>query len=265
MTRPLSERLALIQKWKVMLAMFPYGGVQRSELTPWAMSAAVWAANQKDIDGGLLYWSTNDTPITMTRNLAVKAAIHNEVDILVFCDSDMIPDIDKAHPFLPSAFKFIKSRWATAPTIISAPYCMGAPTYSPTMGRWRTHHNGYPIATALYTREEAAEFTGIQPCSLQGTGLMAIDMRIFTGFPIREEVIKLPPPFYYYEYTDENNSEKASTEDMVFSRNVTLLFAKHNLEIGFVDFDSWAYHIKNEFVGKPYSITIQTVAPLHKE
>lgn len=62
-----------------MLACFPYGGMQRKEITPWAMQAAVWASKQRDIAGGLKYWDQNDTPITMCRNLAVQAAL----DLLV--------------------------------------------------------------------------------------------------------------------------------------------------------------------------------------
>lgn len=251
----------------MMLACFPYGGMQRKEITPWAMQAAVWASKQRDIAGGLKYWDQNDTPITMCRNLAVQAALANDIDILIMLDSDMAPDIDKAHPFLPAAFEFIKRRWNTAPTIISAPYCTAGPAYNPVMGVWRTHGDGgrYEVSTSLYTREEAAQLSGIQPCSLQGTGLMAIDMRVFTGFDVDGETVALPPPWFYYEYTDATNSQKASTEDMVFTRNVTLLFAQRRLEIGFVDWDAWSWHVKTQFVGKPYTVGIKTVAALRQE
>lgn len=255
----------MVRKWKMMLAGFPYGGHQRRELTPWAMSAALWADKQPDIDGTVLYKDFDDTPITMTRNLAVLTAINSGVDVLVMFDSDMSPDIDRETPFLPRAFDFIKSRWEKSPTIISAPYCTAGPHYNPIMGRWRTHKDGFQVKADLYTREEAENFTGIQECSLQGTGLMAIDMRIFTGFDLDGESIKLPPPWFYYEYTDQYNTQKASTEDMVFTRNATLLFGKYGLTIGYVDWDCWAYHVKTQFVGKPNSINILTVAPLHKE
>lgn len=255
----------MLQKWKVMLARFPYGGTERTELVDWCASAALWAAKQPDIDGGMKFWHVNDTPITMGRNLAVKVAINTGADILVMVDSDMAPDIDKSHPFLPHAFEFIKSRWHKSPTIISAPYCTSGPAHAPIMGRWRTEHDGFKIATSLYTREEAAELSGIQECSLQGTGLMAIDMRVFTGFDLDGETIKLPPPWFYYEYTDEYNTTKGSTEDMVFTRNVSLLFAKYGLTVGYVDWDAWATHVKTEFIGKPFTVDILTVAPLHKE
>jgi hypothetical protein len=255
----------MLQQWRVMLALFPYGGSQRKEITTWAASAALWAARQPDIANGLLFWDVDTTPITMGRNRAVQAAIHNEIDILVMLDSDQAPDIDKAHPFLPSAFEFIKSRWHSQPTIISAPYLTGAATYNPVMGRWRHYAEGLEVKASLYTREEAAEMRGIQPCPLQGTGLMALDMRVFTGFQVGEEVVKLPPPWFTYEFTDQYHSFLASTEDMYFTRSLTTLFAKHGLdEIAFVDWDAWAYHVKPEFVGKPDIITIKNVAPLCK-
>ena len=253
------------QTWRMMLARFPYGGSERTELIDWTAAAVSWAARQADLDGGLLLWKVNDTPVTMCRNLAVKAAIHNGIDILVMVDSDMAPDIDRDNPFLPEAFEFIKGRWHEAPTVIAAPYCTGAPAYSLTMGRWRTYAEGLRVKASLYTREEALAMQGIQPCSLMGTGLIAIDMRVFTGFPVGDELVKLSPPWFFYEFTDEEHTTKASTEDMVFTRNLSLVFAKHDLTVGYVNWDAWAYHVKTEFVGKPFEMTIKTVAPLHRE
>jgi hypothetical protein len=201
----------------------------------------------------------------MCRNRIVKGAIEAGIDILVMLDADMGPDIDRNHPFLPSAFSFIKSRWHSAPTIISAPYCTAGPAYVPVMGTWRTFKDGYPIKTDLYTREEAFALTGIQECSLQGTGLMAIDMRVFTGFDVAGESVKLPPPWFAYEYDDELRSTKVTTEDMYFMREVTLLFGQHGLTIGYVDWDAWANHYKTEKIGKPFAIEVRSVAPLYKK
>ncbi len=254
------------QTWRVMLARFPYGGSERTEIVDWTAAAVLWAHKNEKIEGELRLWHVNDTPVTMSRNQAVVVAMNSDVDILVVVDSDMAPDIDKNHPFLPHAFDFITSRWHESPTIVSAPYCTAGPDYLPIMGRWRTFKDGHEIKAELYTREEAAAMRGIQECSLQGTGLMAIDMRIFTGFTKHDgEEIKLPPPWFYYEYTNELNAQKASTEDMVFTRNATLFFAKHDLTIGYVDWDAWAYHVKTQFVGKPHIMNIRTVAPLHRE
>jgi hypothetical protein len=255
----------LLPKFRMLLARFAYGGIERTEIVEWTATASLWAARQPDITGGLLQWHIDDTPVTMCRNRAVLAAIENDVDILVLIDSDMSPDIDKNTPFLPRAFEFIKSRWHIAPTIISAPYCTAAPAYNPVMGIWRKYRDGFEVKSDLYTREEAEVLKGIQPCPLQGTGLMAIDMRVFTGFAVGAEMVKLAPPWFYYEYKDSYHAEKVSTEDMVFTRNVTLEFAKHDLEIGFVDWDCWAYHVKTEFVGKPHTLTVRDIAQLRKE
>ena len=94
---------------------------------------------------------------------------------------------------------------------------------------------------------------------------MAIDMRIFTGFAVGEEVVKLPPPYFYYQYKDETNSEKIGTEDMVFTRNATVIFGAAGLEIGFVDWDAWAYHVKTEHIGKPKQTNIFSIVPLYQE
>jgi hypothetical protein len=248
----------------MMLCRFPYGGTERTELIDWCAAGALWASKQKDIDGGLLFYSINDTPTSMCRNLAVKAAIFNNVDILVMVDNDMQPDEDRSKPFLPLAFDFIKSRWHTAPTIISAPYLTAGPSYNPVHGTWRTHKDGFGIKAEVLTREEAANFTGIQPCSLHGTGLMAVDTRIFSGFPVGDEIVKLPHPYFAYEYEDESESVKSSTEDMFFSRNATLLFAEHNIEIGYCAWDCWAYHVKTQKIGKPHTVSIRTIAPIHR-
>lgn len=244
----------MIQKWKLMLARFPYGGQERTELVDWVSACNVWARRQDDIET-MLNWRINDTPVTMCRNRAIMEAIQDNVDILIMVDNDMAPDIDREHPFLPAAFGFIKGRWHQAPTMISAPYLTAPPAEAPCMGRWRTNSDGYELATRLYTREEAAQFSGIQPVPLHGTGLMCLDMRIFTGFPVGDQIVRLAPPWFDYDWTNEYKTEKASTEDMYFSRNVTMLFAKYGLEVGFVDWDCWSYHVKTKYVGKPDDLT----------
>ena len=56
------------QTWRRMLARFPYGGTERTEIVDWVASAALWAHKQPDIEGELKLWHINDTPVTMSRN-----------------------------------------------------------------------------------------------------------------------------------------------------------------------------------------------------
>lgn len=238
------------QKFRLMLARFPYGGEERHEIANWVAAATGWAA-RNDFVSAFLLWEINDTPITMCRNQAVEEAIRQKVDFLVMLDSDMVPDINKAKPFLPTAFEFAVGRYASAPTIVAAPYCTAPPDQLPTMGRWRTFRDGFPVKADLYTREEAANFTGITAVPFLGTGLMLIDMRVFTGFG----GLTLPMPWFEYEWTTAARSAKATTEDMYFTRNVATLFAKIGLDVNHVAWDCWAYHVKKSFIGKPVDLT----------
>ena len=237
------------RKFKMMLARFPYGGQERTELIDWTAQVAAWATKHPQIEKFVL-WHVDDTPVPMVRNRAVKEAIDGGIDVLVMVDSDMIPDIDPTHPFLPSAFKFLVSRWDTAPTVIAAPYCMQ--NGNPAFGRWRTEREGYPIKADLFTREEAAASKGIGPAPLLATGLIMMDLRIFTGW----KETKLLPPWFDYEWTDEYRTHKGSTEDIFFSRNVSILFAGLGVETNFVDWDSWAWHMKTKPIGKPTDLSV---------
>ena len=240
--------------WKLMLARFPYGGSERTELIDWVASANAWAQRVPEVST-FLNWHLNATPVTMSRNAAVMAAQQQGVDILFMVDSDMEPDMDRTKPFLPEAFDFVARRWDLAPTVIAAPYCQGAPNYTPTMGRWRAKRDGHEVKAELFTREEAILIHGIREAPFLGTGLMGIDMRIFTGFDVGGETVKLPPPWFEYEYSDEYRWQVATSEDMFFSRNVAMLFARHNLPVCFIHWDCWSYHWKSERVGKPVDLS----------
>ena len=237
-----------------MLARFPYGGTERTELIDWVTAVNIWARREPCISD-MINWKMNDTPVTMCRNAAVWDAIEHQVDILGMVDSDMEPDIDRTVPFAPAAFDFITRRWDQAPTIIAAPYCQGAPQRVPTLGRWRQHREGYEIKADLFTREEATLQHSIQEVPFLGTGVMFLDLRIFTGFPVGGETVKLPPPWFEYEWTDQYHRAKASTEDTAFTRNVSMLFARYGLPTCFAHWDCWAYHWKPEQVGKPLDLS----------
>jgi hypothetical protein len=183
----------------------------------------------------------------MLRNKAVMEALDGGVDVLFMIDSDTLPPED----FFLSSLEFMHSRWDEAPTIIASPYCGPPPVENVYVFRWESYENNDPLQRhklAQYTRTEGAKATGIEAVAAIPTGCCAIDMRIFSGFA----GILLPAPWFYYEYSDKYQTEKVSTEDIVWSRNVSSLFAaKIKKPTVFVDWDKWSIHYKHKKVDRP--------------
>lgn len=257
------------QKFKVMLARFPGGNCEHPGEVNFAINFTLACAFDDRRISGLEHWFLNDTPITMSRNRCVRDAIEKDIDILVMIDSDMGPDmVNPAHSFWTAALDFIAGRYHLAPTLIAAPYCGPPPHENIYVFRWRKYQTDHPnpdYKLDQFTREEAAERSGIEAVAALPTGLIAIDMRVFTGFKIGDEVLKLKPPWFYYEWTDEFETHKASTEDVTFTRNVHLLFGAHGLDTVFVDWDAWAVHFKQKGVTRPAMVDPGNLARLFKE
>lgn len=256
------------QTFKIMLARFPGGNAEHPAEVNWIINTLLFCKDDPRI-GGLEHWFLNDTPVTMSRNRCIREAIAKGVDILLMVDSDMGPDLINAeHWFWPAAFDFMVSRWHEAPTIIAAPYCGPPPHENVYIFRWRkyqSNHSNPDYKLDQFTREEAAERSGIEAVAALPTGLIAIDMRVFTGFKVGDQVLKLPTPWFYYEWTDEYQSHKASTEDVTFTRDVHILFSAHGLETIFVDWDAWAVHFKEKGVPKPALINPGGLARLFQQ
>lgn len=257
------------QSFKIMLARFPGGNSEHPGEVNWLMNTLLFLKDDGRVSG-LEHWFLNDTPVTMSRNRCIRDAIAKGVDILFMVDSDMGPDIiNPDHWFVPAALDFIIDRWRDAPTIIAAPYCGPPPVENVYIFRWRKYQSDHPnpdYKLDQFTREEAAERSGVEAVTALPTGLIAIDMRIFTGFKTKSgTVLKLPPPWFYYEFTDGFQSHKASTEDVTFTRDVHLMFAAHGLDTIFVDWDAWAVHFKEKGVPKPGLINPGGLARLFKQ
>lgn len=257
------------QKFKVMLARFPGGNSEHPAEVNFCINTTLACAFDTARVSQLEHWHLNDTPVTMSRNRCVREAIARGVDILIMVDSDMGPDLIKPQAsFWARALDFIISRYHYAPTMIAAPYCGPPPHENVYVFRWRNYETGRQnpdYKLDQFKREEAAERSGIEAVAALPTGLIALDMRIFTGFQIGNEVVKLPPPWFYYEYTDEYQTDKSSTEDVAFSRDVHLLFGAYGLETVFVDWDTWAVHFKTKGVAKPHLIDPGGLARLFKK
>lgn len=248
---------------KLGICGFPYGGVGASssehpDIRHWMWKAMRFAAKDARISEEVWIKDFSDTPITMTRNRAVVEAREAGVDVLVMVDSDMKPDSElgydpEAKPWFPTSFDFIYKHWDKGPAVVCAPYCGPPPNECVYVFHWATTETDGQNATykmEMYSRETAATMSGIQPCAAQPTGLIMFDMRAFDLTDPKK--LGTGNGWFYYEWNDEYASEKASTEDVTATRDISM----HGLlELGYspiyCNWDSWAGHWKPKCVRKP--------------
>lgn len=259
------------KKFSVLIVGFPYGGNGSSstevpEVGYWLAKTLLKMRKDKRIaHAGYHYIS--DTPITMTRNRSIEIAKEEGMDFLLMVDSDQYPDVEldnddpEARPFWDSSFDFAMKHYEKGPVIIGAPYC-GPPVAEENVYvfHWNSKITGNPqpdYSITAFTRFEAQQRAGIEPVAALPTGLILIDMRIFEH---------LVPPYFYYEWKDKRlQCEKASTEDVVFTRNASMSV---QLKLGYnpvmCNWDSWAGHWKPKCVRKPRVIGAAGVADIMK-
>lgn len=201
-----------------------------------------------------------DTPITMTRNRAVKICRKMGFDILVMVDSDMRPDVHLgqdplAVPFFETAFDAIYQHYERGPLVIAAPYGGSPPHENMFVFKWERMANmGDESSVELrqYLRSEAAQLSGLQEAGALPTGLIAYDIRAFD---------LIEKPYFYYEWKDEDESEKASTEDVTNTRDIAISgVAQLGYNPCLCAWDSWAGHLKTWCVGKPTPYTTENVS-----
>jgi hypothetical protein len=151
--------------------------------------------------------------------------------------------------FFPAALDFALEH--PGPCVIGAPYCAGPPEERVLVSKFRERESDNPseivngLRLECFTREEAAQLTGLGMVSSLPTGLMMIDMRTLE---------LMGPPWFHYEYKDNWETEIASTEDTVFSRNALYLGVPQ-----YCAWQSWAAHIKTKAVGRPRRYPIAAV------
>ncbi len=221
----------------------------------------------------------SDTPLTMVRNAYVEKARKAGCQLLLMIDSDQDPNFHEGEPwykpFFPEAFNAIYDHYDKGPLVIGAPY--GGP---PSSGEncyvffWSDQGNhGTETGFTLeqYPRQVAAKMSGIQPVGALPTGMILFDMRIFdlldTNRRSKEQVLEdfaagritqrealrcIQDGYFYYEWTDHTASEKASTEDVTATRDMSLI---GQIKLGYnpvmCAWDSWIGHMKPWCVGKP--------------
>ena len=256
------------RKLNIMFAFFPYTGNSTGksvvfELLPWwgetfyKMKAA---EAFRDRIGRVSLWEKADTPITMTRNLAVKVAQESKADVLVMLDSDIHPDVHlgcdpDAVPFFDTTFNAIYDHWDKGPLVIGAPYGGCPPHENMFVFDWTATGNigdESPFKMRQYERQEAQQMSGIQECAALPTGMIMYDMRCF-------DLMKRP--YFYYEWKDDNQSEKTSTEDVTNTRDISLTWMmRRGYNPVRCAWSCWAGHKKVWTVGKPTKCTANRVA-----
>lgn len=269
----------------VYVALFCYGGngglaMMAPELGIWLAKTYYEMKNDERIGSvGIKIYS--DTPITMTRNRAVRDAKLMGCDMVLMLDSDNQPDGylspgNDSKPFWKTAFDFSYDRLLQGiPTVIAAPYCGPPPppvensyvitngdvTYTETYGgevpylfQWSNKESDVPHAHLkidILTRNEASRLSGIYPVAALPTGVCLFTLNAFEG---------LPQPYFKYEM-NADGSEKQSTEDVVATRDISLYWKiTKGYDVLFATCDSWALHHKTKKVGRPQFVPIDSVA-----
>lgn len=275
------------RKLDLMIATFSYGGnggirSAHPDVYTWLLTEVPKIKADPRI-GIVRIIDLADTPITMTRNQAVIRARHYKADLLLMIDSDQSPDYlvgieSSAVPFWDSSFDFLCKHYERGPVMVAAPYCGPPPHELAYIFRWRTRATDDPNANMqldMFTREEAAERTGIEPVAAVPTGLTLWDMRCFEvtepmdADPVAQERdadYKPSRPWFYYEYTDKYESQKASTEDVTMTRDLSTI---GEWKLGYnpvhINWDAWAGHWKPKNVGKPMLLASSDVATKYRE
>lgn len=224
-------------KVRIAFARFTYGDWEHPDVSDWVINAAMKAYMHPRVDS-VAFWRRSDTPITMVRNDCLKRLREAGVDYVFMIDNDMKPDLPGEKPFFDNAFDFALNH--QGPLIIGAPYCGQPPRESVHVARWEDHQNDaddYDFVIAGIPRREAVDKKGMERVAAMGTGLMLVDLKALDA---------LGPPWFYYEYTDGWQTDKASTEDIVFTRNASLCGVPV-----YCAWDSWAGHWKPKLVTKP--------------
>jgi hypothetical protein len=243
-------------KFDILLCAFPYRNSECPSVGRWLGELKVKLRQDARIDR-ILSADFDDTPITMTRNLAIETAKQQKVDLVLFVDDDMKPDgyMDRpmAKPFWDSSFDFMLNH--QGPCIVAAPYCGPPPEENVYIFKITKKQSGNPnvdVAFSMFPREEAASRSGFEEVIALPTGLMLIDMRA---------IEKMKPPYFDYEWADPPfNTRKASTEDVYFTRNAALAGIKV-----FCNWYSWAGHWKYKCVGPPIVATPDMIREEYRE
>lgn len=285
---------------KVMFAFFPYGGNGASssevpDIRRWMCRIIPDIKADPRIADPVIQHDVSDTPITMSRNQAIVEARKHDVDVLIMCDSDMNPMRhvnDRGwKEFFFSSFDFLYDHYEQGPVVVGAPYCgpPGGKGENVYVFEWQSY--GDEDAMPDFSLEQvprmwAAHLRGIQEAAALPTGLIMYDMRAFkliepSPLPKREILAKLHrheigvekalgmlrEGWFSYEWQDQRAAVKASTEDVVNTRDISLAgVAKLGYNPVFCNWDCPVGHWKPWCVsGRPTVYRADNVAACFKE
>lgn len=255
--------------FSIMFARLPYLGWEHAAEVDFLLRCERWAnrLTREGVIREVHHYHDSAAPVNVVRNRIAKYAVEHDVDVIVMVDNDMGPDmVNPDVQFVPSSFDFLRARYEEGPSVIVAPACTAPPDERPVVGRWRTLAKGSQYALDLYTREEAAAKTGIQPEDVAGLGLCMIDTRVFTGFDVKEggslKRIALRPPWFYWEWDSEFQTGFVTGEDTSFTRDVAAMGHRYGVPLLYVNWDCWAVHYKLTPIGKPNLVSYETLRGL---
>lgn len=254
----------LPEKVTVLIARLSYNGTERVEIANWLVQTAIELHNHPRV-ANVFHKIMMGYPTPRIRNSVMKLCREKGIHFAVMIDDDTVPDVHSPgaavgyehlpkmrdqQNFFPAALDFALEH--PGPCVIGAPYCAGPPEERVLVSRFREKQSDDPSAHCngglkleCFTRDEAAPKTGFEMVSALPTGLILIDMRVCAV---------LKPPYFDYEYRDEEQTELASTEDTVFSRNALYLGVPQ-----YVAWQSWCAHLKIKAVGRPRKYPLAAV------
>ena len=230
------QEIPFVAKFKLMLGRLSDSGRIRQEVATFLRMASLEVARDGRFED-LVDCPIARVPTPVARNLLIKTARDNGVDILFQIDDDMGVPPD----FFMAATNFLLEQPGAA--AIGVPYCTAPPREDVTVFEWASGQTGSPDAPFALTnivREDAARRKGIERVANLGTGCVAYKLSCFNA---------ITPPYFDYSYEDKEHTKVIETEDCFAHRR--LMMAGVPL---YVHWDFWANHYKSKVVVKPVPI-----------
>ncbi len=231
----------LPDKVKVLVTVFTYNGQVGGEIFKYCLGLQPQLANDPKFENVLVAYTVG-YPVPRCRNAALREAARLGYHFILMLDDDQVPDLlvgEGALPFLQTSVNFALAH--DGPCLVGAPYTSAPPMQECVVMKNRERvpelPDGMGMAIDKYTRDEAAVQTGIQRVAGLPTGCLLIDTRVCK---LSEDAL------FDYEYEDRAQTKLASTEDIVFTRNMDWIGVP-----SYCNWDAWAGHSKRYITGKP--------------